>query len=370
VTAHDLAADVEYEAWAADEAEPDQSTATTSWQPIDLRGALDGGDIEPATLMRRRDGIGLLYPGRTHSIAGEPEALKGWAVQAAVAAELLASRDVVYVDYEDDEHGVVARLRALGVPADQIIAGLTYLRPEEPLATHRDTPTLASVHLDDLLATHPYALAVIDGVTEAMTTEGLDLRDNADIARWMRRLPRRIADTGPAVVCVDHVTKDADSRGRFAIGGQHKLAGITGASYLFTVIRPLSRALLDPVEALVKVTVTKDRPGHVRSHTAGGTVAMLAVTSYPDGGVTVHLEPPTIAGQTLEPDLELQLRILGYLTAYDGSSGRSIEDNVTGKGPRIREALRWMSETGLITIEPKGTSHLHWLTNAGRATLE
>ena len=69
---------------------------------------------------------------------------------------------------------------------------------------------------------------VIDGVTEAMTMHGLELKDNADVAKFVELLPRPLARMGAAVVLVDHVAKDTGGRGRFAIGAPHKLAGIDG----------------------------------------------------------------------------------------------------------------------------------------------
>jgi hypothetical protein len=54
-----------------------------------------------------------------------------------------------------------------------------------------------------------------------MTTEGLALGDNTDVAAWMRPLPKRFAAAGAAVVVIDHVVKNRDDQGRYAIGGQH-----------------------------------------------------------------------------------------------------------------------------------------------------
>jgi hypothetical protein len=54
-----------------------------------------------------------------------------------------------------------------------------------------------------------------------MTTEGLALGDNTDVAAWMRLLPKRFAAAGAAVVVIDHVVKNRDDQGRYAIGGQH-----------------------------------------------------------------------------------------------------------------------------------------------------
>ena len=54
---------------------------------------------------------------------------------------------------------------------------------------------------------------MIDGVTEALTLEGLSLNDNSEVAEWLERLPRWIRDrTAAAAVVIDHVTKDRESR--------------------------------------------------------------------------------------------------------------------------------------------------------------
>ena len=47
---------------------------------------------------------------------------------------------------------------------------------------------------------------------------------------------RPIAAAGAAVVLIDHVAKDKEKRGRYAIGAQHKLAGVAVA-YGIEVLR-------------------------------------------------------------------------------------------------------------------------------------
>ena len=82
-----------------------------------------------------------------------------------------------------------------------------------------------------------------------MTIEGLEIVSNTDVAQWIRMLPKRVARLdGTAVICIDHVTKASETQGRYAIGGQHKLAGTTGAAYRFTTVQPLARPTdLEPV---------------------------------------------------------------------------------------------------------------------------
>lgn len=370
-----------FERWAAEAAvDPETAeafaqlarTERTSWAPVDLSDALAGVDVDPPALWQRSDGERFVYAGRTHWFQGESESCKSMAAQAVAAEVIQAGGDVLYVDFEDDDRGVVARLRAMGLSVDQIASHVTYVRPDEALTDRRTGKvTAAQLDLQAVLDSRSFTLAVLDGVTEAMTLEGLELNSNADIAAWIRALPKRIAATGAAVVVIDHVVKSTEAQGRYAIGGQHKLAGVTGAAYRFTTERPLARALgAEPVEGTVAVTVVKDRPGHVRGRTADGRVGTLELTSWPDGGLTVRLAAP--GETTVRVDMVLVARILEFLTLYDGATSGRIEKEVTGKAEAIRSALRWMAEPGRewVRIERSGNAHRHHLTDAGRAELD
>jgi hypothetical protein len=339
----------------------------TSWAPVDLTDALARVDVDPPTLFERSDGLCLLYPGRTHAFQGESESCKSWAAQLAVKQTIQRGENCLYIDFEDDAAGVVSRLFALGLAADEIAAHFVYIRPDEPLNGRHGEATPASSDLLTALEGGRFALVVIDGVTEAMATEGLVLTDNGDIAVWMRRLPRRLARTGAAVVVVDHVTKDRMSQGRYAIGGQHKLAGLTGAAYKFTLTKWFSRATgSEPVEGRVLISVEKDRPGYVRGRANEDKVGELRLTSWPDGGVSAAIDL-VVAGAVT--DQKMLSRILEHLAIYDGSSKNGIEGAVEGKAAVIRETLSWMAERGWVRVERKGAGHLHWLTDIGRAEL-
>lgn len=341
-----------------------------TWEPVDLANALKGVDIPGPELLARDDGANLWYRGRIHWLQGEPESCKSWLALVGVAQTLANGGRVLWVDYEDDDRGVVARLLALSVSPDVIADRFQYVRPEEPLATvdryTRETRyTRGHIALTALLDTNRYDLAVIDGVTEAMVTEGLDMMSNPDIATWMRRLLRVLADSGAAVVAIDHVTKSKDDRGRYAIGGQHKLAGVTGAVYTLTTHRPFARARSDAHTGVIILAVTKDRPGHVRAAAPEGKVAVLELTSYPDGGISYRLRPGADAQP--EGDVALAGRILQYLAVYDGATTRAIEDAVTGNREAIRACLQWMADPfrAWIDVRKIGNAHHHHLTDAG-----
>ena len=330
----------------------------TSWVPLDLTAALSGQGVPAPDLLPREDGACLVYRGRVHWFQGEPESCKSWLAIFVCVLVALAGGTVLYIDYEDDETGFVERLRALGLTAEQIMAHIIYIRPEEPLVNSHGQATAGQVDFGlTLEARQPIDLVVIDGVTEAMTTEDLDLLSNADIATWMRRLPKRLAGTGPAVICVDHVTKSREGRGGWAIGGQHKKAGVTGAAYSFDVVEPFGRNLT----GRIRVMVDKDRPGHVRSiQAADRQVAVMTLQSWPDGGVTVHLEPPG-AGT---PSATVVERITEHLTTYPGTTKTQLRE--LGNSGHIDEALRWLTGpagANQVRVEAKGNAHRHYLAD-------
>jgi hypothetical protein len=229
--------------------EPDPETG--SWAPIELAeivaGIQAGEIVGPVpTLMARSDGAFLLYPGEVHSLSGEPESGKGWITLAAAENIISAGLRVLYLDFEDEPASIVTRLLAFDTPADGIIDRFAYVRPTDPFP-----PGALTV----LLAAGPYALAVIDGVTEAYALLGLDPGDNLDVAKFLGIFPRPLAEHGAAVLEVDHVVKAKDSRGRYALGAQHKLAGIAVA-YSTDIIKAPSRADAGLIKLKVERTAT------------------------------------------------------------------------------------------------------------------
>lgn len=352
----------------ADAEEPEERS---TWLPVDLDEALRGVDVPAPTMLTRSDGVNLVYAGRTHQFVGESESCKTWAALLCVK-QILETPDgnVLWVDFEDDDRGIVARLLSLSCDRTAIKKRFTYIRPDEALCDRYGNPTNGNLAFGTSIEGQTYDLAVVDGVTEAMTTEGLDLMSNADIATWIRRVPKRIVrETGAAVVVIDHVTKSTEGRGRYAIGGQHKLAGLTGAAYTFDVTKRLSRATgSTPMEGSVKITVMKDRPGHVRGHAKGDTAGVLELTSYPDGGLSVRVVPAGESSTT--PDMELLIRIGQLLHLYDGSAKSRIESEVEGKAETIRFALKWMVDQQWIEVIKSGNSHRHHLTPKGLKELD
>jgi len=331
-----------------------------AWQPVDLTDVLAGNYTPPLpTVGARTDGAGLFYPGRVHSVASESEAGKTWLALAAVATELAAGNSAVYLDFEDDEGGLVGRLLSLGVDRQAVRDRFAYVKPDEPLNALGNATDLGQV-LGDLRPT----LAVLDGITEAMTLHGFEVKDNGDVARFGKMLPARIAATGPAAVNLDHVTKDRENRGRYAIGGVHKLNGLNGAAYLLENRTPLGIGLT----GRSTVYVAKDRPGQLRRNalpSAGGShwYADLVLESHHVDHVEATLEAPAERVETFRPTT-LMARVADAITrAGQPLTVRDVLDRVKGKRDTdVRSALAVLVDEGYVVRDtgPRG-AHLHRL---------
>lgn len=327
-----------------------QPATLTTWAPVDLADIL-AGDYEPPTptLLRRSDGRALLYPGRSHAIHAEPEAMKTWLALRGCAEEIVVCNTVAYIDFEDSAPSIVGRLRALGVNAQQVQAFFIYLRPDEPLSSE------AVADLDAVLALKP-VLVVIDGVTEAFSRQGLNPSDNSDVATWLELLPRRIVRAGAACLQLDHVVKDPEHRGRFAIGGQHKLAGVDVA-YSLKVIQPFGRGR----DGSVSVTVQKDRPGGVREFAEDNIVATLHGASHDNGQVSITLTPPDQAAISEFRPTYLMEKASEAIEAQPGIGARDLRVALTGKNNDAKDqAIRLLIAERFVDKRPEGRATAHY----------
>lgn len=158
-----------------------------------------------------------------------------------------------------------------------------------------------------------------------------------------------VARTGAAVALIDHVTKSQEGRGRWAIGSERKLSGLDGAAYGFETVLPFGRGKT----GTVKITVAKDRCGHIRQH-AGvrGVIVMAQLKSWPDDGVTVTFgEPETSDGTGTFRPTYLMERVSKAITATPGLTTRAIRAAVNGKNDAKDLALELLVIEGYVTVD-------------------
>ena len=266
----------------SEESEEGEQEPVSSWRPVDLTSVLDGSwkPLEPS-VGRWLDGMGLFYPGRTHTVVSETEGGKTWFALAAAILEMAAGCHVFYLDFEDDEGSVVGRLLNLGVDPEVIGDLFHYFRPEHPLEGR---------HLEALceeLAHYGPSLAMLDGITEAMTMHGLNPLDNVDIALFNRRVNLPMTASGAAQASFDHVVKDNQNRGRYAIGGVHKLNIVSGAGYILENKQPFGIGMT----GRSNIKIAKDRPGQLRRHAVDSKwYADLVLVSDAEGKAEVAIE--------------------------------------------------------------------------------
>jgi len=316
-----------------------------SWRPVDLGPVLSGQWKAPKpTVGARTDGIAVFYPSKVHTVASETEAGKTWLALAVAGTELRAGNTVLYIDFEDDEGGVVGRLLALRVAPKVIAEKFHYLRPTAPVGSPANL-----VDLQQILDLRP-TLAVIDGITEAMTMHGLDPLSNRDIATFGRTLPRRLAAADCATVCMDHVVKDAGARGRYAIGGVHKLNGLDGAAFILENRDPFGIGLTGRSTILI----SKDRPGQLRKHAHRRKdgldhFADLVLTSHDDSYSELTIEPPTqpSAGE-FKPTI-LMRKVSEALQEHGAMSQRQIIASIGGKRQYVIDALALLQRDKFVS---------------------
>ncbi len=233
----------------------DTTTAADTWTPVDLGPYLDGtvDRPEPTVGIARQDGLRVLYPGKEHSIIGEMEAGKSWFALACVAAELVAGHTVVYVHFEEDDPAdTVERLRALGVPSYQIRSQFLFVGPHQAATSER---------IRRLTDRRP-SLVILDGQNEGMALHAQAIREEDGAAEFRRLLVKPWTAVGAAVAACDHVVKDAEARGRYALGSVHKGNALNGSLIVLENAEPFGRG----ERGVSRVYVTKDRPGHLRRH--------------------------------------------------------------------------------------------------------
>jgi hypothetical protein len=335
---------------------------TAGWTPVDLTAVLSGDRmvVEPE-LGRRTDSVSMLYRGKEHAVAGEPESGKTWFALMIVGQILRNGGRVVYVDFEDDENTVVGRILDLGVLKHLLgLDTFRYVRPEGP-------PSSESVAELLWFPSGPADLLIYDGWTEGAALLGQDIMNQDDIAKWRLALVKPALAVGAATLTTDHVVKNVDQRGRYGIGAQHKLAGLTGVMFTMEVVETWGKGS----RGVSRVLVTKDRNGGLRPHGVpykanvthiGNLVGdasmgvMASVDLWPaqqaqeSGTVEPHGPPRQLGRQVADVSALLQQRKaegLGPLGSND------IVERIKGRANAIRAALSWLvDDKGDVKVTP------------------
>lgn len=221
------------------------------------------------------------------------------------------------LDLEDNPSSIVARLRIIGARDDEIADRFIYIRPTAPFGPFE------LAHLVTLVEERGVSLVIIDSLGEAFGLDGTDENADVEVGPWMRRIPRRLADAGPAVINVDHSTK-ANDNPLFPSGSKRKRAAITGAMYLLTATVPLQAGS----GGRLRLTCAKDRHG---TYARGEHAADLVMRTDPSG-TRIDLYAPDNRGPV---DLPLVLAARAAVKVAKDIGGdvtfRVLRESMTGK---------------------------------------
>jgi hypothetical protein len=324
----------------------------TTWEPLDLDAVLSGRiEAEKPTRLRREDGAALIYPGRLHTLVGEPSNGKTWVAVAAVAEALNDERVAVVVDLEDSPRIWVERLRRVGVDDKALALGLRYIRPSERLRQEQ------AADLVPVLDESP-ALIVVDAFSGLLALEGADPNAAADVERTYARVLRPMRECGAAVLLLDHVVKSREGRGRWATGSERKLSALDGAGYVLESVRPFGRGRTGHG----RLRLAKDRLGEVGA--AGDVVAEVLLTDH-DGGVRLRITPPEDNGTG---DSWRPTALMARVSRVLAESGVPMTSNqvvsaVSGKADYVRKALAALVDEGYATATdgPRGSRLHHYV---------
>lgn len=304
---------------------------THSWQPIDL--AALGDSPAPAASVS-----GLLYPGNLHLIYGEPEAVKTWLGLILCMEQIRAERHAVYVDFEMSANAVRARLLDLGA-SERDLERFHYIAPSESMGEQIRADVAAMVCEFDP------SLIVADAMAGALALHGFDGNSNADVETFYSATLAPFRTAGAAVVVIDHVTKDKETRGKWPIGAQRKLGG-SDVGIMVEMVTAFSRG----GTGLARLRVQKDRHGALHRPYA----AEIELASDADTGrVSWEIRQAQHRGDEETDDAwkptYLMERVFSFLKEQSAPVSRTaVRKAVGGKKTYILQALDCLIAEGTI----------------------
>lgn len=254
----------------------------------DISALLDGTRPEPPTpvLGRRTDGHHLFYAGQVNWVFGDPESGKTWLCQACLVEALKGGRAGLIIDLDHNgPEATVSRLLDLGAPESALRDPdrFRYCEPE-------DRTEVRQV-IEDAQLWRP-AVAIVDSVGELLPLYGSSSNSADDFTSTHAFVLKPLAKAGAAVLAVDHLAKNADSRAVGPGGTAAKRRAIGGVS-----IRVKTKQPFTPGHGgSATLVVNKDRHGGLRAHCPVGDREPIAGTfkllAFNDGVLEWAIYPP------------------------------------------------------------------------------
>lgn len=307
----------------------------------DVAALLSGGLPDPPKplLLTRDDGHALLYAGQVNNLFGDAETGKTWIALAAVSEAAKANRRVVFIDIDHNgAESVAARLLAMGV-------SVGYLSDPERFRFVEPEDRADLLDIVAFLKVWRPAVAVVDSIGELLPLLGRKSNDPDDFTAAHSDVLKPLAQAGAAVVVIDHLAKNTESRAAGPTGTAAKRRAIGGASIRVTVKDQFAPGH----GGAAWLTVNKDRHGGVRAHCPTGD-------REPSAGLFSLLEKGDRLVWNIKAPTGADAAAIGGVTAADlaaldeldppPTSVRDVKERLSWRTERAGDALRaWRSRS-------------------------
>ncbi|WP_433283346.1 hypothetical protein [Micromonospora sp. CA-244673] len=223
---------------------------------LNVAALLDGGLPEPPqpVLLRREDGNAIFYNRQVNLIFGDPESGKTLVAQAAASEALKDSRKVLFIDIDHNgPQATISRFLDMDVP-EEVLRDPELFRYVEP----EDKNHLMAV-VADAKQWHP-AVAVVDSVGELLPLLSLSSNSPDDFTLAHSGVLKPLALAGAAVLAIDHLPKNTDSRAAGPTGTAAKRRAVGGVSIRVTIKEPFTPGR----GGSAYLNINKDRHGGLR----------------------------------------------------------------------------------------------------------
>jgi len=313
---------------------PEPHVEIDSWEPVNLAQLGDKPPVQPTL-----GNVGIVYPGKRHVFSGPQESAKTLAAYAIGLEVIRAGGTIVVIDFEMGRWDARDRLIDLGATPDEL-ERVVYVDPSEPATPER---------IQRLVDAQP-ELVIIDAAAGAYDIQGLDDNKRADVEKFTRIYVRDFWRAGIATIVLDHVVKNAETRGNYAIGSERKVGG-ADVHLGFTVVAPIRRG----TTGIYKIVTHKDRGGYLQR----GRLADLHLASDPVThriGWEFREAEHTAADEPFRPT-----GLMGHVSIYlqrqdEPVSFSTVKADVKGEDKYIAVALERLIQEGYAseTRGPRG----------------
>jgi hypothetical protein len=237
------------------EAEAMRDAAAPGFAAVDVAAVLaEGIERERPQIGQRSDGLGIFYGAKVNCVWGPPESGKTLLCLEVIRQVLNAGGKAVYIDADANGEGaLIANIISRGVSPDTVSDPSRFL-----LFTPRTGGELAAAVRLTIAMNADFV--VIDNNGKALHLLGLRQNEGDDHGYVQNGVYQPIADSGAALVYIDHTTHEGGDGRSSGIGTVAKYRDFSGVSYFVKKGQQFDYARGGHAHLLV----TKDRPGGIR----------------------------------------------------------------------------------------------------------